>query len=267
MEGHDAQLQGCESSFLDLARAADMRSLGRATAHFRNLARADGRETARVPDGLYFSKTFANRRVLSGEFGDLAAETITTALDAYTDPPDTEDPRPTSERTAAAFVRICEVAIAHLGDERRPKAAVTMTVAWETITEGEPGPCDGVFTGPIHPDDMRKALCDCSVSRIVVGPKSEPLDVGRARMPVPPPMRRGLVACDRGCRFPGCIHPPGYCDAHHLVHWIDGGETSTENVALFCDRHHHVLHQGGWRAVLDGTTIRVYRPDGTEVTA
>ncbi|MGZ8753515.1 MAG: hypothetical protein ACXW1S_11090 [Acidimicrobiia bacterium] len=120
VEGHDEQLQSCESSFLDLARSGDVRNLRRATAHFRNLARADGSEP-RVPDGLHLSKTFADRTVLSGEFGDLAAETITTALHAYTDPPDTDDPRPTSERTAAAFVRICEVALAHLGDADGPR--------------------------------------------------------------------------------------------------------------------------------------------------
>ncbi|MGZ8766508.1 MAG: DUF222 domain-containing protein, partial [Acidimicrobiia bacterium] len=198
--------------------------------------------------------------------GDLAAETITTALHAYTDPPEHDDPRPTSERTAAAFVRICEVAIAHLGDEERPKAAVTVLVDWKTATDGTPGVCDGVFTGPIHPDDMRKLLCDCSVSRVVTDPSGEPLDVGRARYTVPPPMRRALVARDQGCRFPGCNRPPGWCDAHHLVHWIDGGVTSVNNAALFCDRHHHVLHEPGWKAVLDGTTIRVSRPDGSEVT-
>ena len=54
-----------------------------------------------------------------------------------------------------------------------------------------------------------------------------------------------LEARDRGCRFPGCSHER-WLDAHHVVHWADGGETRLENTLLLCSRHHRLLHEGGF---------------------
>jgi hypothetical protein len=265
VDGHDDRLQACEHVLLGFARADDTRNLRRAAAHFRNLARADGREP-RVPNGLHVSRTFANRTVVSGEFGDAAAETITTALHAYTDPPTDEDSRPLSQRYADAFVRVCQVALHHLGDTGRPAAHVSAVVDWATLTRGQLGRCDGAFTGPVHPDDVRRWLCDSTVSRIVTGPTGEPLDVGRSRRTIPAALRRALVARDGGCRFPGCNRPPGWTDAHHVVHWVDGGVTALGNLVLLCDRHHHLIHEPGWTVKWDGSRFRVLRPDGTELT-
>lgn len=30
---------------------------------------------------------------------------------------------------------------------------------------------------------------------------------------------------DKSCRYPGCTHEK-WLDAHHVMHWADGGETS-----------------------------------------
>ena len=264
VEGHDDRLRACEAAFLGLARVGDLRGLRRATARFRNLARADGREP-RVPDGLHLSRSFDARTVLSGEFGDAAAETITNALHRFMDPPSDDDLRPRSQRMTDALVRICQVAVAHTDGAGRGVADANLVIDWPTVTAGTSGRCDGEFTGPIHPDDIRRLLCDCSISRIVTGPASEPLDVGRSRRTIPPPMRRVLVARDDGCRYPGCDRPPGWCDAHHVVHWIEGGPTSVDNLVLLCDRHHHVVHQPGWAVTFDGRDLHVYRPDGREV--
>ncbi|HEX4100209.1 MAG: hypothetical protein WA731_15775 [Pseudonocardiaceae bacterium] len=46
---------------------------------------------------------------------------------------------------------------------------------------------------------------------MVLGGKSEPLDVGRALRTVPLSIRRALVARDRGCAYPRVL----LCDAHH----------------------------------------------------
>jgi len=264
VKGFDDELQGSERAFLTLARAKDMHGLRAAVAHFRNLARRDGKKPRNL-DGLHVSQTFGGRTALRGDLSDVDGETVTTALHAYTDPPSLDDPLPSSARMAAALVRICEVALAHLGDESRPTAHVNVVVDWETLTEGRLGRTDGVFTGPINVDDVRRLLCDCSVSRVLTGPRGEVLDVGRSRRTVPPPMRRALVVRDDGCRFPGCNRPSGWCDAHHVVHWSAGGPTVLDNLVLLCDRHHHVVHEPGWLAKFDGEALRVLRPDGTEV--
>ncbi len=72
------------------------------------------------------------------------------------------------------------------------------------------------------------------------------LSVGRKTRTIPPPIRRALEFRDRGCRFPGCTSQ--HCDAHHIVHWADGGETKLSNLVLLCRRHHRLLlHEGDFR--------------------
>src|SRR5680860_1613597 len=172
----------------------------------------------------------------------------------------------TSQRYADSLVRVCEVAVAHATEQARPPAAVTLVVDWPTLTRGRLGRCDGELSGPIHPQDVQRLLCDCSVSRVVTGTEGMPLDVGRSRRTVPPPMRRALVVRDEGCRFPGCDRLAGWADAHHVTHWIDGGPTSIDNLVLLCRRHHTIVHQPGWNMTFDGCEIHVIRPDGAAVT-
>jgi 5-methylcytosine-specific restriction endonuclease McrA len=72
------------------------------------------------------------------------------------------------------------------------------------------------------------------------------LDYGRAERIVPGKLRRALAHRDRGCIFPGCHRPPAHTEAHHVIHWIHGGETNLANCVLLCSRHHHFVHEGGW---------------------
>lgn len=262
VEGHDPALAACEPDLLRLARGGDLPGLRRAAARFRNLARADG-TAPRVPDGLHLSRTYGGRTVLSGDLGDLAAETVVTAIHAYTDPPADGDRRPGSQRRAEALVRICETALEHAPSGRGNRSQVTVVVDWATLTGDASGRADGQFTGPLHPHDVRRLLCDSTISRVVTGPDGLPVDTGRARRNPPPRLRRALVARDQGCRFPGCDRPPGWCDAHHVHHWADGGSTDLRNLILLCAHHHRVVHQPGWTTRFDGDRIHIRGPDGT----
>ena len=59
--------------------------------------------------------------------------------------------------------------------------------------------------------------CDAKVLRLVLGAKSEPLDIGRATRTIPNQIRRGADRPgDQGCAFPGCHRRPGQCHAHHV---------------------------------------------------
>ncbi len=49
------------------------------------------------------------------------------------------------------------------------------------------------------------------------------------------------------------------------MHWTHDGETSEENSALLCERHHTKVHSG-FRTERDPDgRWRTYRPDGTEI--
>ena len=76
------------------------------------------------------------------------------------------------------------------------------------------------------------------------------LSVGRKTRTIPPLIRRALDFRDRACRFPGCTSQR--CDAHHIEHWADGGETKLSNLVLLCRRHHRLLHEGGFSVRMDG---------------
>jgi hypothetical protein len=108
----------------------------------------------------------------------------------------------------------------------------------------------------------RRLACDAKVSRVITEGASRPLDVGRSTKVVPPALRRALTVRDRGCRFPGCGRPPSWCDAHHVVHWADGGDTALDNLVLLCRPHHRAIHRGFGVQIRDGTHVFT-RPDGT----
>lgn len=112
----------------------------------------------------------------------------------------------------------------------------------------------------LGPEAVRRLACDASVSRVIVDPAGEPLDVGRRTRTIPAAIRTALVVRDRGCVFPGCDRPPPWTDAHHVRHWADGGATSLDNLVLLCRRHHRTVHEGRRPLVREHGRWR-FRPD------
>ena len=100
-------------------------------------------------------------------------------------------------------------------------------------------------TGDLPRATLRRLTCDARIARVITDGRSAVLDVGRATRTVPAAIWRALVARDGGCSHPNCDRPPGWCDAHHIVHWADGGTTSLDNLRLLCRRHHRAVHEGG----------------------
>jgi hypothetical protein len=82
---------------------------------------------------------------------------------------------------------------------------------------------------------------------VLGGAPTQPLDLGRTTRVVSPAQRTALAVRDGGCVFPGCDRPLSWCEAHHLVHWLDGGPTDLDNLVLLCRAHHRAVHEGGWR--------------------
>jgi hypothetical protein len=103
----------------------------------------------------------------------------------------------------------------------------------------------------LGPAAARRIACDASVTRVVLAPDSQPLDVGRRTRVVPAAIRTALAVRDSTCIFPGCDRPPPYTDAHHVIHWADGGSTSLDNLVLLCRTHHRTVHEGQWQLTRD----------------
>ena len=140
-------------------------------------------------------------------------------------------------------------------------------------TESAPSPLGGaMFENGVRVPAGTSRRIACDASRVVMthGSDGSVLDVGRKTRTVPPAIRRALDHRDGGCRFPGC--GLRFCDAHHIKHWADGGETRLDQLVLLCRRHHRAVHEEGFRVEMvedtQGTggaaarNIRFYWPDG-----
>jgi hypothetical protein len=111
-------------------------------------------------------------------------------------------------------------------------------------------------------ESVRRLTCDASVVPVLETQEGEVLDVGRKTRTIPAAIRRALNLRDPGCCFPGCTHRR-YLDAHHVKHWIDGGETKLSNLVSLCRTHHRLVHEGGITVgVRDEGGWRFVRPDG-----
>jgi hypothetical protein len=114
-------------------------------------------------------------------------------------------------------------------------------------------------------ETIRRLLCDSSLITVLEDASGHPLDVGRKQRTVSTPLRRALLARDRGCTFPGCCRKR-HVHAHHLKHWIHGGETTLDNVTMLCSYHHRMLHEGGFSIVKEADdTLRFIAADGRTI--
>ncbi|MEG3093495.1 DUF222 domain-containing protein [Sphingomonas sp. PB1R3] len=120
-------------------------------------------------------------------------------------------------------------------------ATVVVTMTLETLLGGLKAA--QLDTGTmISPGLARKLACEAGIIPVVLGGKSEPLDVGRKRRFHTTAQRIALQIRDKGCLVTGCERPASACHAHHLDPWAHGGHTSVKKGALLCERHHTLIH-------------------------
>ncbi len=179
------------------------------------------------------------------------------------------DERTRAQQLADALVQLCDnqLAAGGLPVLRGHKPQVIVKIALNDLTDPAvgAGAAETGFGATISAARARWIACDGAVTRIVMGPDGMPLDHGRSLRLVPPHLRRAAEVRDGGCVFTGCAAPTFWCDVHHLLAWIDGGETSLANSALLCERHHTKVHHGFRVERQPDGRWRTWRPDGTEI--
>ena len=180
--------------------------------------------------------------------GAAALEAAIGPLSAPVPGPDGErDPRSPQLRRGQALIEVCRRATS-AGD--RPPAGVKttlmLTMSYDDLA-GRVGAATVIGSAQggslIAPETVRRLACDANVIPTVLGSRGEILDQGRSTRLATPGQLAALWLRDSGCTFPGCTTPAHWCDAHHLVHWADGGKTDLTNLALLCGRHHSVAHR------------------------
>jgi hypothetical protein len=245
--------------------------LGRVVHHY--LARLDPDGTEPDPTeqrALSIAKHSDGSVTFRGELDAVGGEKFQAVLESFVqaDRP-AGDLRTRAQQLGDGLVQWADVTLAS------GKAPVLRTVKPHVLAKiylddlVDPSPVPGAgemgFGAAISAARARWLACDGTVTRVVIGPEGQPLDLGRSKRVVPPHLRRAVELRDGHCVFAGCAAPAFWCDVHHLVHWVDGGETSEENSGLLCERHHTKV-QHGFRIVRDDRgRWHTYRPDGSEI--
>lgn len=252
----------CEDTLVDAARQVDPRTLRRVVAHVRDAvdpaAAVDANEQAHRRRRLSLAPTYDGAVHVEGLLDADGGATVLAALEPLLAPTGVTDGRTRPQRCADALV---DLARAHLAADTLPDIAgdrphVTVVATLATLRGDGDAPAAELDTGdPICHETLRRLACDSTLTRIVTDGASQILDVGQQTRTIPRAIRRALRVRDGGCVFPRCTRPPHWTDAHHVVHWADGGATALHNLVSLCRRHHRRVHEERWTVDL--------RPDGT----
>jgi hypothetical protein len=270
-DAQDVDLSAVDQAMATVATTQSHEQLVAVVRHYRQALDPDGAE----PDPtegrrLSLIKHADGALGIRGELDAVGGEKLQAALEAILQAGRCKgDTRTRAQQLADSLVQLTDNALASgvLPINRTVKPHVVITVDGDDLADPEPhmGAAATGFGDLLSAAKARGLACDAQITRLVIDPDGLPLDVGRTQRVVPPHLRRAVEHRDKNCVFAGCTAPHYWCDVHHLLEWILGGETSLENSALLCERHHTKVHHG-FRVERDpGGRWRTWRPDGSEI--
>ena len=260
-----------EQALLAVALREPHQKLQQAVIHYLNCLDPDGPEPDPTEQrSLTLSRHADGSYTVHGTLDPVGGEKVAGAIESVAAASRcAADTRTAAQTRADALVQLADLALAsgELPILRTVKPHVGVLVGLDDLVDPAtaPGAATTGMGAAISATRARWIACDSTVSRIVLGPDSAPIDLGRTHRVVPPRLRRAVEVRDQTCVFTGCQAPAWWCEAHHLLHWADGGDTTLDNSALLCERHHTKIHHG-FRVERDtGGRWHTYRPDTTEI--
>jgi len=250
-----------EEKLLDIVDGLCVSDTARTVEYWRQAVDGPGEldtQTELFRRGVSLSKTTGGMRRVDGWMTRAAGDALEAALGALMAPPTQDDHRSPRQRRHDALEDLCRDWLDHrdtptVGGEKPHIIVLADLQALQGIAGGTHENLRGDI---INVDMLRQLACDASISRIILGPESEILDVGRKTRAWTVAQRRAIIARDRHCQGQGCDRDARWCDIHHLDHWADGGKTDIDKGVLLCRWHHTCERQTG--------DIRSRRRDRTE---
>ncbi|WP_369832110.1 DUF222 domain-containing protein [Blastococcus sp. TBT05-19] len=205
----------------DVARNQFHPVLRRAVAHYLDRLDPDGTEPDPTDQrSLTWSKHADGSVTGRLELDPVGAEKAMAAVESIVQASrPAGDTRTRAQQQGDAFVQLCDNSFAagRLPVLRTQKPHVVVTIPIEDLVDPSTGQgaADLGFGATISAARARWLACDGNVTRIVIGPEGQPLDLGRSHRVVPHHLRRAVEARDGGCIFAGCDAPSHWCDVHH----------------------------------------------------
>lgn len=219
--------QVAEDQELKALKRAEDRAARQTSLVSQRLGDGTTRITIRVPDSI--------------------AARLKTYLEAFTSPrrspSDLSGERvPSYQAKGQAFCAFLESADPkrlplHGGDA----TTVRVTIGLDQLRD-QLGVAGFAFDEQISPGQARRLACTADLIPVVLGTRSEVLDLGRKSRLFTGALRKALAIRDQRCRAEGCTVPATWCEAHHRHPWSHGGRTDIEDGVLLCSFHHHRVH-------------------------
>ena len=254
-----------------VAAERHVQQLARVVHHYLSRLDPDGPEPDPTDERSLTLSTFSDGTVVvRGQLDTMGGEKLQAALEAITQADRPKgDRRTRAQQLADALVQLADnqLASGELPVLRTVKPSVVVTIPVADLLDPATGLAAATtgFGSPLSAAGARALTCDGSITTVVIDEHGMPLNLGRTKRVVPPHLRKAVELRDQGCVFAGCGAPKYWCDVHHLLHWLFGGETSLENSALLCERHHTNVHHGFRVQREPDGRWRTFRPDGTEI--
>jgi 5-methylcytosine-specific restriction endonuclease McrA len=279
-----------ETALVDVARHATAAQVEKIVRGWRRVDRLEEQcREQRQHEARYLSVyvdedgMYEVRGRLSPEVGALLRRALESGVEALyghtpSQPEDREHQRSTtatastpSQRRSDAIGLVAERALVHLKASESPVSAslapmrpveLVVHVDAQALALGS-NKGQSVLDDRVHvsAETSRRLACFATRRLMTHDQAGSVLDVGRRTRAISSALLSALQHRDGGCRFPGC--GLRYCDAHHIVHWADGGSTRLDNLVLLCRRHHRYVHEEGYRVIrLENGELQFQSPTG-----
>ena len=111
---------------------------------------------------------------------------------------------------------------------------------------------------PVAADRIAKLAAEARILPAIFNTDGDPLWLGRAQRDASAGQRIVLAARDGGCV--NCAAPAEGGEPHHVEWFSRGGPTDIDNLALLCERCHHLVHDDGWQLHKHDGRVRLRPP-------
>jgi hypothetical protein len=194
------ELAAAEVMLVNAATPLTVADTGRLLEYWKTAVDGPGTETTadelEERRYLFCAKTFEGMVKLDGLLDPVTGDLVLTALGAATPPPCRGDHRTARQRRADALADLAR-SFLDSGEAVGTEKPHVLVLTDLDALQGHGGGIHETGNGHVlTPDQIRRYACDCTISRVVFGAGSEPLDIGRATRIVPAAMRRALIARD-----------------------------------------------------------------------
>ena len=111
---------------------------------------------------------------------------------------------------------------------------------------------------PVPAERIANIAAQAKILPAIFSAEGDPLWLGRTQRHASTGQRIALAARDGGCV--NCAAPAEGTEPHHIKWHSHGGPTDIDNLALLCERCHHLIHDDGWQLHHNNGQLRLQPP-------